>query len=211
MPGVCFVWYHSFMKHEEMSLLTKQRLSDALKKRMLTQPFSKITVSQVLEDCNLTRPTFYYHFKDMNGLVMWMMQGEVFSLFHLGADCPTFESGMIILIDHLYDNKRLFKSLSSGFSEKEFVIVFYSEAKAMTLHFIEKLCGSIPASKADIDFIAEFFTHAVVNTFLSWIENDYPMPPKELARRFQMVLGGNFEKALDRSVSSSLPNKNIIM
>lgn len=187
------------MKHQEMSLQTKQKLSEALKVRMRTHPFSKITITQLLEDCDITRPTFYYHFKDLNDLVMWMMKQEVFSLFHLGTDCPTFESGMICLTTYIYKNKQLFRNLSGCFSQREFEVVFFSAAKEMALHFIKLLCGNIPAKEDDIDFIADFFTHAVVTAYLSWIEKDYPSTPEELSSRFEMVLGGNFNRALERS------------
>ena len=50
------------MKNEEISLQTKKALSQSLKKAMEKKPFSKITVSELIKDCNINRNTFYYHF-----------------------------------------------------------------------------------------------------------------------------------------------------
>ena len=53
------------MKHEEISMYTKKALSEALKEALKTKPFKKITVSELIEACNINRKTFYYHFADI--------------------------------------------------------------------------------------------------------------------------------------------------
>ena len=35
------------------------------------KPLSKITVTDITEDCGISRMTFYYHFKDIYDLVEW--------------------------------------------------------------------------------------------------------------------------------------------
>ena len=58
------------------SLRTKQALAAALKEKMKTKPFSKITVQELIEECNVNRKTFYYHFEDIYGLLRWMFEEE---------------------------------------------------------------------------------------------------------------------------------------
>lgn len=41
------------MKNEEMSLRTKQALAASLKRAMLKKPLSKISVRELIEDCNI--------------------------------------------------------------------------------------------------------------------------------------------------------------
>ena len=53
------------MKNEEMSLRTKQALAASLKRTMLKKPLSKISVRELIEDCNVNRKTFYYHFDEI--------------------------------------------------------------------------------------------------------------------------------------------------
>ena len=54
-----------------MSQTTKRALEASLKKLLLQKPLSKITVSDLTEDCGVSRMTFYYHFKDIYDLVEW--------------------------------------------------------------------------------------------------------------------------------------------
>ena len=53
-----------------MSQVTKRALEASLKNLLLQKPLSKITISDITEDCGINRMTFYYHFKDIsNGRV----------------------------------------------------------------------------------------------------------------------------------------------
>ena len=68
------------MTHQETSLQTKKMLCTSLKKIMKHKAFSKITVSELIKDCNVNRKTFYYHFEDIYGLLKWMLEQEAFEV-----------------------------------------------------------------------------------------------------------------------------------
>ncbi|WP_295208123.1 TetR family transcriptional regulator [Ruminococcus sp.] len=38
------------------------------------KPLSKITVSEIVADCNINRKTFYYHFEDVQSLLKWTLE-----------------------------------------------------------------------------------------------------------------------------------------
>ena len=58
------------MKQEEISFNTKKKLSAILKEEMKHKPFEKITVSELIEKCEINRKTFYYHFNDIYDLLL---------------------------------------------------------------------------------------------------------------------------------------------
>lgn len=37
---------------------------------------SKVTVSELIRECNINRNTFYYHFSDIYDLLKWMFEQE---------------------------------------------------------------------------------------------------------------------------------------
>jgi len=49
-----------------MSELTKKALAVSLKKLLSKKELSKITISNITDECGVNRQTFYYHFKDRN-------------------------------------------------------------------------------------------------------------------------------------------------
>lgn len=48
-----------------MSQITKYALENSLKNLLLQKPLDKITISDITDDCGISRMTFYYHFKDI--------------------------------------------------------------------------------------------------------------------------------------------------
>ena len=43
---------------------TKLQMAEALKRLIKDRPFSKITVQDIVTECNINRNTFYYHFEN---------------------------------------------------------------------------------------------------------------------------------------------------
>lgn len=64
------------MKNEEISLATKKAMASALQEAMKKKDFTKITVKEIIEACNINRNTFYYHFADIYELLHWMFREE---------------------------------------------------------------------------------------------------------------------------------------
>lgn len=77
------------MKKENISLATKRKLARSLKKLMAKKDFDKITVREILEDADVARPTFYYHFEDIYSLMKWMFDTELLLLLVKSENCVT--------------------------------------------------------------------------------------------------------------------------
>ena len=55
----------------DVSEKMKYKLANAMKELLVHTPVDKITVKQIVDQCDVTRPTFYRHFKDILDLIYW--------------------------------------------------------------------------------------------------------------------------------------------
>ena len=55
------------------SYSTQLKLAKSLKELMANQPFEKLSVSDITNNCSLHRQTFYYHFADTYALMDWTL------------------------------------------------------------------------------------------------------------------------------------------
>ena len=78
------------MKQAELSYNRKRQLADSLKMLMVKKNLKKITVQEIADGCGANRYTFYYHFKDIYDLLMWMFQEEALSLIKTSENCLTW-------------------------------------------------------------------------------------------------------------------------
>lgn len=96
------------MKKEGISIATKQKIIDALKHFMSIKDFTKITVRDILEEANITRPTFYYHFEDIYNGMEWMFNEELLMLLKKSEDRVTWEECIHLVFQYVEENRAVF-------------------------------------------------------------------------------------------------------
>ncbi|MGN0315344.1 MAG: FtsX-like permease family protein [Fusicatenibacter sp.] len=80
-------------------------MAQSLKKFMSRNSFDKITVREILEDADVTRPTFYYHFEDIYDLMTWMFDTELLTFLKKSEDCVTGDDGMLLVLRYVEENR----------------------------------------------------------------------------------------------------------
>ena len=72
---------------------TKYKLAEAMKSCMKRMPVEKVTVKEIVEECGITRQTFYRHFLDKYDLINWYFEKILQESFkHMGEGHSTYES-----------------------------------------------------------------------------------------------------------------------
>lgn len=59
----------------------KQIIAEATRALLTERRLKKLTVKDIVERCNITRQTFYYHFEDIPDLFRWMIREYTNSIF----------------------------------------------------------------------------------------------------------------------------------
>ena len=95
------------MKYEVTSLNTKKMFVSSLKKIMVTKPFSKITVSEIIRDCGVNRKTFYYHFTDIYDLLKWMFEEEAVEVVKQLDVSAGIEQAIAFALDYIEQNDHI--------------------------------------------------------------------------------------------------------
>ena len=88
--------------------ITKRALAEALKQLMEELPFSKISVADICEQCDMNRKSFYYHFKDKYDLLNWILDTEFLgTTLKSGEPDKTSIDRLYDLFVYLYENRTL--------------------------------------------------------------------------------------------------------
>lgn len=109
-----------------MKNYTKKALCDSFLKLCADIPLSKITVNKIVEECGVSKPTFYKYFKDKYELMNYIYQKEanyVFTEFSL-KECD-IKKAMIVLSKHCMANKNYYTSITKYDGQNSFRDFFY--------------------------------------------------------------------------------------
>ena len=78
---------------------TKRRLRESLIKLVGRKPLSAVTVSELTEDADVNRSTFYFHYQDVNAMIK-EMEDQFISDFSIALDALEQKSHDFILSGH---------------------------------------------------------------------------------------------------------------
>ena len=104
---------------------TKSLMAEALKKLIKDRPFSKITVQDIVAECNINRNTFYYHFENNYDLLSYVYEQEVQNIvesFHKAN--ATIPQAMDFVLDYIDKNIPLCQCAYESLGEQQLKIIF---------------------------------------------------------------------------------------
>lgn len=196
------------MKHELATLNTKKALAASLKRKMCQKPLSKISVSEIVEDCSLNRRTFYYHFDDIYALLEWTCDREAVELLKRSDSCLTWDEGILLLLRYIQQNESLCRCALDGLGRKYLRKFLEGDALSIMGNIVRELANGldIEVDEKVINFITLFYTSAIAEALITWMSNGLKESPEEMVRLLDITLHGNIEAALKRSVEK--PNKS---
>lgn len=191
------------MTNEEISLQTKLNLAKALKQKMEYLALDKIKVSHLTKECDITRSTFYYHFTDIYDLLEWTFDIETVSLLKRGKDIHTWDEGVVLFLEYLRDNEKIFISAYNSMGRVLMEKFIFKKARSIMADFIKSLDSNQDIKKAYLDFIIDFYTSAYISLALNWFLEGMKTEPREVIRLIDATIKGDIEEALKRAKKNS--------
>ena len=162
------------------SISTKKALANAFKEIMKETSFHKITISDICNRCNMSRKSFYYHFKDKYDLVNWIFESEYLSKVPVQFDVnSTYYDSRWDLIENLccyfYSNKHFYSKIFKIKGQNSFTEYF----RDLAMPLLEARVQAITNDKKLIKFCTAFYADAFLSALERWIVEYNSIPPSE--------------------------------
>ncbi len=180
-----------------MSQMTKRALEASLKHLLLKKPLDKITISDIAEDCGISRMTFYYHFKDIYDLVEWTCVEGARKALEGKKTGDTWQEGFLQIFEAVLDNKPFIMNVYRSVSREQVELYLYKLTYDLLIGVVEEQSAGMTVRDEDKAFIADFYKFAFVGLMLDWIKGDMAQDPREIIRRLDVLLRGHFVAALN--------------
>ena len=178
-----------------MSDLTKQALIASFKKLLETEPFDKITISDITNDCGLSRQTFYYHFRDIFDMIRWIYNSE--SLNEIGGrgGYGTWQDKIRELFDYTLNNKSLILGTFNSKCRND-LVGYYMDVSIRKISDIVEMKSDGDIAEKDKKFIASVYAYAFVGIMVDWISDGMKESSEEMVDRVYKIVMSNFDRTL---------------
>lgn len=171
-----------------MSKKTKEALISAFLELIREEEFDKITVTDLVEKCGISRQTFYYHFEDIQKMLIWAFDMEIKNIcgFHDPENWEESERNFVNFLDR-YDTmfRKAMNSVKFIFVLNLIDKCFYD---CITSYISEKREEHSFGKNADyvISYTSGAFTSLVVKT-IQTEKSDYETIIKNLSASLQGI------------------------
>lgn len=161
------------MKHELNSQSTKQMLCDALIELSAKKAFSKITVSEIVNLCNVNRKTFYYHFEDVYDLLEWHLNNEIKKAISTFDPVYDLNASISFAVDYMNQHPCLKKFVQDPLAREKITKLLNEVLSPKVLELFQQREATLGKSiEPDFkDFLVKYMTHITVLSVLDAIEN----------------------------------------
>lgn len=85
----------------------KRKISQAYKELLSKKDSDKITVKDLISACEISRQTFYYHFKDIMDVLEWTMNDAMDTILSYSNKITDPEKFILWMIEDMYENRNV--------------------------------------------------------------------------------------------------------
>lgn len=174
-------------KQDIRSLRTKQALADALNELLKKNAFQNITVNDLCRKASISRTTFYLHFEDKFGLVMYCME-EFRKVIVKQAESMTFGDITSVALGEIGKNQRLFYNLlqdrDGRVIEQRINAAFY---KDNIEYYKAKQAKRGKDYDVPLELIAVFNAAGYLNLIIWWINGEFSLSKEEMAEYMNIM------------------------
>ncbi|MGO4945172.1 TetR/AcrR family transcriptional regulator C-terminal domain-containing protein [Blautia sp. Sow4_E7] len=176
---------------------TKYKLAHSMKECMLTTSVENITVKQIVENCGLTRQTFYRNFLDKYDLINWYFDKLLLKSFeHMGRGKTVYDA-LVKKFTYIQEEQAFFAAAfrydnQNSLRQHDFELI---------LDFYENLIRENTGRSLDEDthFLLEMYCQSSIFMTIKWVLGEMECTPEKLAQILVMGMPGTLEKLFTES------------
>lgn len=158
---------------------TRYKLAEGMKRLMGSHSLEKITVSQIVELCDTTRPTFYCYFKDKYDLINWHFDKLAQKSFKQMGVSLSLREALLKKFEFMTLEKKFFSVAFSCETQNNLIDYDYEMIYQFYCDFIQK---SAPVEfTEDIEFLLRMYCRGSIEMTADWAKNGMIIAPEHMA------------------------------
>lgn len=186
----------------ENSSETKILMANALKKLIKDRPFSKITVQDIVSECNINRNTFYYHFENNYDLLYFAYSQEVqFIVDSFHEAKASIPKAMDFVLDYIDKNNSLCLCAYESLGEKQLRTIVEKDLFTFARETIEfyAQANGVKFSEDFIAFVGFSYTDLLSSQIIWYIKHSGDLDKEKFKEYFQTFFTATLKSILEEA------------
>ncbi len=186
-----------------MSNFTQKAIIETFSDMLREQPYSKITVKDLVERCGINRNTFYYHFPDLPTLVEEIMKLECDNIIRNSVDIRSPQDFTMIAIDFAKKNRAAAMHIYNSVNRESFEIYLDRICQYTISRYIDYLSDGMNIDTKDKEVIVLFYKCSCTGLILDWLKSGMDENVDDIAKRLLYLFEGSTMMAIEKAAGIS--------
>lgn len=179
--------------------ITKNAIETAFLKLLKDRNFEKVMVKDIVEECGLTRNTFYYYYEDTYNILADILEREIRRMIEeMEAGSGLIQASEDIF-EFLDENPKIARHLFTSSKKDDLYGYIGSAVDIVVLRWIELSVEGKEVTDHDKRKIARMCRYIVQGTISEWVERGMKYSIKEEMVQLKQMLAGVLEQTLKNS------------
>jgi len=179
-----------------MKNATKKAMSDSLKTLLARKPLNRITINDIVQNCGISRMTFYYHFEDIYDLLKWTYLEDARAAIGENTTLETWQKGLESLLNLVLENKANILNVYHSASREQIELFLLQAAENLLMPVVESQAEGMKISPEGKRYVATFYAYAMMGATLEWVNKGMKKSPREVVAITAAIIQGDFKNAL---------------
>lgn len=169
---------------------TKQIIIKAFTRLLDRAPLDKITVQEIVTECQISRNTFYYHFGDIYALLDALIQQDISALREQQRNGASWDENTSWAIAYIMENRRRICHIYRSMNHELLEQLFRQATEGLFSEYVRNEARGLEVSAGNIEAIVYFYQSAFVGAILDWMRRGMRDDPRVYLQQIHCIAKG---------------------
>lgn len=184
----------------------KEKIENELFYMLHEKKLDKITVTELVKRCNVSRQTFYYYFKDVYAVLDSIFKKETDNLMGDAWNVKSWIEGYVSLLHWSLEHETYIQNVMSSVPRANIEHCVAKKLYTYAIAEVYRCSDELNVSDRQKEYIAEFYALSLTACFIKWIENGMVSSPELEGQKMGILLDGNLATVLKNFDAVNMKN-----
>lgn len=149
-----------------MAIDTKQMITEKLFELLSREKSENVTVKRLVEECGISRQTFYYHFKDIIDVMEWGCRQALKDDLETGLKAESPREAITVFVTNTVNRRAAVSHLLASPHGSDFLQLMQKTVKTYLWEMFGRMFPNSRLSVADTEAVLDFFTGGITGLII---------------------------------------------
>ncbi|MBG9988569.1 TetR/AcrR family transcriptional regulator C-terminal domain-containing protein [Aerococcaceae bacterium DSM 111176] len=145
---------------------TKHLIAETYFELAEKKPMDKISITELVKACDISRQAFYYHFEDINAVIEWVVQEGVDQALASSLEEVRSIDSLELFIERVYHFRQIINRLLDSDRRLEMEEILIKAIRQLILAMVRQRSEEIQVPLNQLELLVNYHTYGVVGVLV---------------------------------------------